>query len=73
VEACASKRTGTIRRHPLTEKPFGICTLCDGDPQCVSHCPFGALSLIEVDTSREFFGQSPERIAAALNKRWYTI
>lgn len=73
VATCAEQRTGIIRRHPETGNPFGMCTLCDGDPQCVQNCPFDALSMIEVDTSREFFGKSPEFIADELNKRWYSI
>ena len=25
------------------------CDLCDGDPQCVKYCEFGALEFVEAD------------------------
>ncbi|WP_051533914.1 4Fe-4S dicluster domain-containing protein [Desulfitibacter alkalitolerans] len=37
---------GAINVHP-TEKYVIICTLCNGDPQCVKHCPEQALEYIE--------------------------
>jgi Fe-S-cluster-containing hydrogenase component 2 len=48
-----------------------MCTLCSGDPNCVKTCPYGTLSLVEVDTNREFFGKSPSDIAKELMKKFY--
>jgi Fe-S-cluster-containing hydrogenase component 2 len=63
--------TGTIRLDKPRNKPMGMCSLCDGDPQCVKRCPFGALSMTTVDVGREFFGQRPEVIFKVLSKRLY--
>jgi len=68
AEAC---RVGVIVPHPETTKPERMCTLCDGDPQCVKQCPYGALSLVTVDTSARFYGLRPEQIAAVLHEEWY--
>ena len=71
VKECKTKRAGVIIPNPKTNKPERMCTLCDGDPQCVKNCPYGALSYVKVDTGREFFGMPPEQIAGELAKRWY--
>ena len=68
AEAC---RVGIIIPNPKTNKPEGMCTLCDMDPQCVKYCPFGALSQARVNTDREYYGLKPDEIAADLFKRWY--
>lgn len=68
AEAC---RVGVIRQNIETDRPEHMCTLCGGDPQCVKHCPFGALSYVKVDTDREFYGQRPEQIAEQLIEKWY--
>lgn len=73
AKACAEKRVGVIEMDKKTGKPRGICTLCNGDPQCVKHCPFGALSYAEVKTDRKFYGVSAEKIALELAKQWYKI
>jgi len=70
--SCAGKcRVGVIIPNPETNKPERMCTLCDGDPQCVKYCPYGALSHVRVDIGREFFGLKPDQIAADLIKEWY--
>ena len=71
AEACAGQRTGVIHIDPATERPQGICTLCDGDPQCVKWCPFEALSYVEVRADRKFYSLGPEKIAAELAMKWY--
>ena len=68
AEAC---RVGIIRQNVATERPEHMCTLCGGDPQCVQHCPFGALSLVRVDSERPYYGQRPEQIAEQLMEQWY--
>ncbi len=73
AKACAEQRTGVIELDPKTGKPRPICNLCGGDPQCVKHCPFNALSLVEVKTNRKFYGQSPKKIATELAKKWYGV
>jgi carbon-monoxide dehydrogenase iron sulfur subunit len=71
--ACENERAGVIISNPETGNPERMCTLCSGDPQCVKICPFGALSLVEVDTKREFFGMSPGNIATELMKKFYKL
>jgi anaerobic carbon-monoxide dehydrogenase iron sulfur subunit len=71
AEACGTKRTGVITLNPQTGKPERICTLCDGDPQCVKHCPFDALMYVEVRSDGKFYGFAPEKIAAELANSWY--
>jgi len=68
TEAC---RAGVIVPNEETDRPEHMCTLCDGDPQCVKHCPYGALIHTEVRIQREFYGMPPDRIAETLVKRWY--
>jgi Fe-S-cluster-containing hydrogenase component 2 len=43
-----------------------ICDLCDGDPQCVSRCPTGALGFV----SREEFTERPEEAFKRLKEDW---
>lgn len=71
VKACAEQRTGVIVLDSQTGKPRGICTLCGGDPQCVKWCPFDALSCVEVNPEKKFYGLSPEKIAKELSMKWY--
>lgn len=70
--ACDSERTGVIKMNPKTHHPEHICDHCGGDPSCVKHCPYGALSFQEVDINREYFGLSPEEIAEGLFERYYS-
>jgi len=70
AEAC---RVGVIVPHPETALPERMCNLCNGDPQCVKYCPFGALSHIKVDISKEFYGMKPRQIAEKLIKEWYGV
>ena len=71
AEACKTKRAGVIILNPQTNKPERMCNLCGGDPQCVKNCPYDALSYVKVDSNREFFAMSPEKIAKELTERWY--
>lgn len=71
--ACKEQRAGVIRSNPDTGSPEGICSLCNGDPQCVKNCPYDALSYIESDITDEFRGKSPEYIAKKLIKKLYNI
>jgi carbon-monoxide dehydrogenase iron sulfur subunit len=68
AEAC---RVGVIVPNPKTALPERMCTLCNGEPQCVKYCPFGALSHVKVDISREFYAMKPEQIAEKLIEKWY--
>lgn len=73
AEACKKERRGVIIPNPVTHKPERTCTLCGGNPQCVKYCPFGAISIQEVDIEGEFFGKSPEDISKVLFKRFYEM
>ncbi|MCX7794651.1 MAG: 4Fe-4S dicluster domain-containing protein [Thermodesulfovibrionales bacterium] len=73
AKACAEKRTAVLELDPKTGKPRAVCNLCGGDPQCVKQCPFDALSMVEVNTNRRFYGQSPQKIAKTLSKQWYGV
>jgi len=70
AEAC---RVGVIVPQLETALPERMCTLCNGDPQCVKYCPFGALSHVKVDISKEFYGMKPGQIAEKLIKEWYGV
>lgn len=68
ADAC---RTGTIIPNDDTGLPEHMCTLCNGDPQCVKHCPFGALTHVSVDLDRDFYAMKPDQIAGKLIQKWY--
>jgi Fe-S-cluster-containing hydrogenase component 2 len=68
AEAC---RVGIIRQNGETDRPEQMCTLCVGDPQCVKQCPYGALSLVTVETDGQFYGLQPDQIAEELIHQWY--
>ncbi len=72
AKACHTMRTGIIYRKP-DGKPFGMCSLCNGDPQCVKYCSFNAMSFVELNDSITFRKQSPEQIAGRLIKQLYDI
>lgn len=69
ADAC---RVGVITPNKETDMPERMCTLCDGDPQCVKLCPFNALSQVTVNTSRDMYAMRPEQVADALTKMWYS-
>jgi Fe-S-cluster-containing hydrogenase component 2 len=73
VEACKEERVGILARHPENGRPVRMCTLCDGDPQCVKHCPYEALSLIHVNADHPYYRMSPQAIAQELTKIWYDL
>lgn len=68
AEAC---RVGVITPNADTSKPEHMCTLCNGEPQCVKHCPFEALSQVDVDTGRKYYAMKPGQIAEKLIEEWY--
>lgn len=71
--ACNDERTGIIKMNPKTKLPEHICDHCGGEePNCVKHCPYGALSFEEVDIDQTYFGLSPEEIAEELIERYYS-
>ncbi|MFH1490636.1 MAG: 4Fe-4S dicluster domain-containing protein [Pseudomonadota bacterium] len=70
-EACRDERVGTIRSNRETDRPEGMCTLCDGDPQCVKHCPYDALSYVLGGLDGRHYGIPAEKIAEGLMRRWY--
>ncbi|MCP4602128.1 MAG: 4Fe-4S dicluster domain-containing protein [Proteobacteria bacterium] len=72
-DTCKSKRVGIITMNPKTNKPGGICTLCNGSPKCVDYCPFDALSFAKRSLEDEFHGKSPDIVAKKLSKSWYAI
>jgi Fe-S-cluster-containing hydrogenase component 2 len=73
VEACSTASVGILAQHPETGRPMRMCTLCDGDPQCIIHCPYEALSLIRAIADEPFYRMSPDAIAKELSKRWYDL
>ena len=72
ARACRSQRTGVIQMS-ASRRPFGMCTLCNGDPQCVKYCPFDALKYVEYSGNEDFRGKSPDAIARILIKQFYEI
>jgi len=69
--ACKEKRVGAIIPNPETNKPERMCTLCNGDPQCVKSCPFGALSYVVQSTKGRYYGITPDDAARTLTELWY--
>jgi len=70
---CSAQRTGVIRRDARSGQPVGMCTLCDGDPQCVRLCPYEALSFRRGTVDWSLRGQSPEKVAEVLMRSWYQV
>jgi len=73
AKACSNLRGGVIIPNPETHKPERMCQLCNGDPQCVKHCPFGALEYIEMSVDRDLKELAPAKIAEKLIVKWYNI
>lgn len=71
AQACQEKRVGAIIPNPLTNKPERMCTLCDGDPACVKHCPFGALTYVKGGLDGRHYALPPEKVAQKLISLWY--
>jgi len=71
AEACRKARVGAIIPNRETNKPERMCTLCGGDPQCVKHCPYGALSHIVEGLDGRHYGLSPDATAGTLADLWY--
>ena len=71
ARACRNKRTGVISLNPETRKPERMCTFCDGNPQCVAHCPYQALSFQTGSLEAKFSGMAPADIAQELIRQWY--
>lgn len=72
LRACLSKRSGVITFNSKTERPEGICNLCNGDPKCVKYCPREALSYDQGNLDDSYYGLSPEKISRKLIKRFYS-
>ena len=72
-EACKNESAGIIRLNRATGMPEGICNLCGGDPQCVKHCPYGALRFEKQTINYSFDRMSPDEIAKQLTKQNYLI
>lgn len=72
-DACESKGVGIIRSNLETNMPERMCTLCDGDPECVKHCPGGALAFVRVDINHEFYRLNSVKVAERLTEKWYNM
>jgi Fe-S-cluster-containing hydrogenase component 2 len=73
AEACRTNRVGAIIPNPGTNMPERMCSLCGGDPQCVKHCPNGALSHIVQGLPGQHYGLPPDAVAGMLAELWYGI
>jgi Fe-S-cluster-containing hydrogenase component 2 len=73
VVACRNKSVGIISMNPVTHTPKRLCTLCNGEPQCVKYCPYDALSVVSIDVQTASHRIGPESIAAELMQKWYKI
>jgi len=71
ANACKEQRTGAILLNPDTNRPEGICTLCEGDPQCVKYCPFGALSFSQGGVDTRHYAFNPDFLAKLLTEHYY--
>ncbi|MDA3955055.1 MAG: 4Fe-4S dicluster domain-containing protein [Bacteroidales bacterium] len=73
AEACKELRSGIIQPNPQTNMPERMCTLCDGNPQCVKNCPYDALEYIEMPADRDLIDLAPLQIAKKLINQLYNI
>lgn len=73
AKACQMHRVGAIVFNRETRLPERLCTLCDGTPQCVEYCPYGAISFVVGGVDTKHYAASPNRIAQDLTDRWYNI
>lgn len=70
ADACKNESGGVI--FPDEEgSPQGMCTLCEGNPQCIQWCPFEALSYLEITDDMLYRGTSPNKIAWSLFGEFY--
>ena len=70
-EACREKSGGVIFPNEETGSPERMCRLCDGDPQCVKYCPYGALQYMNITAEMQLRNTSPEKIAEILIEQYY--
>jgi len=71
AEACREKRVGAIIPNKETNHPERMCNLCNGDPQCVKYCPYGALTHVKGGLDGRHYAVPAEKIAEELIHRWY--
>ena len=71
ARTCEELRVGAIILNPDTNKPEGICNLCEGDPACVKYCPNSALTYVQGGLDGRHYASSPEKIAEQLTTLWY--
>ena len=71
ARTCKELRVGAIILNPDTNKPEGICNLCEGDPACVKYCPNSALTYVQGGLDGRHYASSPEKIAEQLTTLWY--
>jgi Fe-S-cluster-containing hydrogenase component 2 len=69
--ACKDQRTNSILLNADTNKPEGMCTLCNGDPQCVKYCPYGALSYSTGGVDTRHYAFKPDELAVLLTEHYY--
>ncbi len=70
-KACREKSGGVIFPNRSTGKPEHMCTLCNGDPQCVKYCPYGALQYLTILSKMPLRNLSPDEIAKELIAIYY--
>jgi Fe-S-cluster-containing hydrogenase component 2 len=73
ANACAQQRVGVINFDGQTLLDGRLCTLCDGDPQCVKHCPYDALTHDTGPIDGKQYAVPAEQIAKELADRWYSF
>jgi len=71
AKACSDKSGGIIFPNKKTGYPERMCTLCNGDPQCVKYCPYGALQYITITDDMEMRNTSPDEIAKMMIAKFY--
>lgn len=70
ADACREERGGVIFPDDLGQ-PQRMCTLCQGNPQCVKYCPYEALSFLEITPDMPLRRMSPEKINQLLTEAYY--
>ena len=72
-QACVDKgRGGAITFHP-TKGTAQVCDFCDGNPQCVSHCPSQVLHLFPASRFPKRLAKPPQLIADWVADQFYPV
>lgn len=71
VDVCQRERSGILRKNLRSKRPEGFCTLCDGEPSCVKHCPNDAMARVPATFDGRYLARNPYVLGQELAAQWY--